>query len=325
VADVIKEVTVDFKQWLEQQINTPDRESSAGFHFIQTFMQDPYSWYLKYVRGLKPIYTKPALTKGKILHSAIEAAYRYDADAAMQTVNAMFAASADEYEDSEQHGQDWRDAVAMIDAWTKEWLDHDKQTYHLLHIEDQFELPLANGFIITIKPDVIMQRKSDAEIRALDHKSTGRNLMSGHQALADTDQPTTYIRALKKLYPNNTIIGVESDVIFKRKNMKEAKCARPGIIQRTDWYLTQWEISTVAWLKDIARRVQMLDEGYPPAFAFPRGESHWGTSDWPDIYRAPLPEDPNEPPYGYIIDDWQRERAIAMRTLEEHDHVPNKE
>lgn len=313
------EQTQTFEQWLDNQINNPGRESHAGFHVIQTFFQDPYAWYLKYVRGLKPKYTKPALSKGKIVHAAIEAAYRYGADEAKHTVNSLFKAVASDYEDTERHGEDWRDTVVMVDGWLDKWLDYDRQTYHFLHIEDMFELPLANGFIITIKPDIVLQRKSDAEIRALDHKTTGWNLMSGHNALADTDQPTTYIWALRKLYPNNRIIGVESDIIFKRSNMKAASCERVGIVQRSDWYLTQWEISTISWLKDIARRVRLLDEGYPAAFAFPRGESSWGTGDWPDIYRTPLPDDPNEPPFGYTIDEWSRDRVTDIRNLSEED------
>lgn len=309
---------MDFKEWLNDKLEAPERESSAGFHFVQTFMQDPYAWYLKYVRGLCPRHTKPALTKGKIIHTAIEAAYTFkEAQAAIDTTNAMFNVARPDYEDSEQHGQDWRDSLIMVEAWTDKWLAYDLATYHLLHVEDIFELPLANGFIMTIKPDVVLQRKEDAEIRALDHKTTGWSLMSGHQALADTDQPTTYIWALRKLYPNNSIIGVESDIIFKRKNMKSASCERVGIVQRSDWYLAQWEISMIAWLKDIVRRIEMLDEGYPPAFAFPRGESHWGTSDWQGIYRAPLPDDPDEAPYNYTIDEWARDRARAMRAMKE--------
>jgi len=305
-------------EWLAEKMANPDRESYNGFHVIQTFFQDPYSFYLKYVRGLKTVKTKPALVKGGIIHNAIEAAYIFnDKDAAINTVRALFYARADEYDEREKHATDWRDAEAMVSAWCDEWLAYDRSTYHYLHIEEAFELPLANGYIITVRPDIVMQRKSDGEIRALDHKTTGWSLMSGHDALADTDQSTTYIWALSKLYPNNVVLGVESDVIFKRSNMREAKCQRVGIIQRSSWYLNEWELSTISWLKDIARRIEMLAEGYPPAFAFPRGQSQWGTSDFPDIYRAPLPEDPNEAPVGYEIDEWSLDRAKAIATLEE--------
>jgi len=307
-----------FRAWLSEKSENPDRESYNGFHVIQTFFQDPYSFYLKYVRGLKTVKTKPALIKGGIVHTAIEAGYRFrDKQAVLDTANWLFQVRGNEYAEQEQYHNDWREATAMLSAWADTWLDYDLANYHLLHIEESFELPLANGFIITVRPDLIVQAKSDGEIRALDHKTTAWNPMSAHNSLEDTDQSTTYIFALKKLYPNNTVLGVESDVLFKRSNMKEAKCTRVGIIQRSDWYLAEWELSTIAWLKDIARRIQMLDEGYPPAFAFPRGQSYWGSGDFPDIYRAPLPDDPTEPPFGYEIDEWSLDRAKAIATLKE--------
>ena len=304
-----------FADWLDNKLLTPDRESPGGFHFILTYVQDPYSFYLKYVRGLKPIHTKPALIKGGIIHSAIEAGYLYDTESMFSTLNALFAERKDEYEDAERHGEDWRSATVMLYKWAATWLEYDKKTYHILHLEEQFTLPLSNGYTLTVRLDIILQAKDDAEIRALDHKTTGYNLMKAHGGLADSDQATTYIWAMHKLYPNNRILGVESDVIFKRTNMAVPKCERVGIVQRTEWYIAQWEISTIAWLQRIAQSVQMLTEGgYPAAYAFPRGQNYWGTSDWPYIYRAELPTDINEPPYGYTIDSWQQDRVAA--TLE---------
>ena len=306
-----------FDQWLTAKLTAPDRESAMGYHYVQTFMQDPYSWYLKYVRGLKPIHTKPALIKGGIIHSAIEAAYLYDADSAHKTLATLFDHRRPEYENPEQHATDWRDSEAMLCAWLTTWLTHDKDTYHLMHIEDPFELPLPNGFLISVRFDALLQSKTDGELRVLDHKTTGYSPMAAHKSLDDSDQSTCYQWAASKLYPNNRIIGVESDVIFKRSNMRAAKCQRVGIVQRTPWYIDQWQIAMIAWLSDIARRVHMLNEGYPPAFAFPRGESYWGPNDWPGIYRAPLPDDPTEPPHGYTIDAWQQDRAQAILTLKE--------
>lgn len=307
-----------FTDWLNAKLATPERESPGGYHFILTYMQDPYAFYLKYVRGLKPIHTKPALIKGGIIHSAIEAAYLYDAESMFNTLNALFDHRASEYTDPEQRNTDWRESTVMLDKWAATWLDHDHKTYHILHLEEEFTLPMANGYTITVRPDIILQRKDDAEIRALDHKTTAWSLMRAHSDLADGDQATTYIWAMQKLYPNNRILGVESDIIFKRENMAVAKAERVGIIQRTPWYLTQWELSTIAWLHRIAQSVGMLtDGGYPAAYAFPRGQSHWGTSDWPDIYRAELPQDPAEPPYGYTIDSWQRDRVTATLSMQE--------
>lgn len=304
----------DFQQWLSNHIENPSRESAIGTHFIQTFMEDPYIFYLRYVRGLRPIHTAPALIKGGIIHLAIEAACRFASpDPAIVTLNTIFKHRYTEYDDRAVADADWRASSAMLESWLSTWLEHDLTTYHFLHIEDEFALPLSNGFQVTVKPDIIVQRKSDGEIRALDHKTTGRGPADAHRYLEEGDQATAYIWAIQKLYPNNHILGVESDVIFKRSNMREAKCTRVGIVQRSPWYLDSWEISTISWLQTIAQRVAMVEEGYPPEFAFPRGQSYWGLRDWGSLYRSPLPED-GSPPFGYEIDSWQLDRITTLKS-----------
>lgn len=303
-----------FPAWLDAKLATPDRESHTGVHYIEQFMKDPYDFYLKYVRGLKPLKTKPALIKGGIIHTAIEAAYTFaDRQAAKKTLAALFKHRRAEYAEAEQHTKDWQDSQAMLNCWLDTWLDFDLATYHILHLEEQFELPLPNNMLITVKPDIIVQRRSDGEVRALDHKTTGYSLPGAHQNLAASHQASAYNWALHKLYPNNRIAGLESDVIYKRQSVVKAQ--RPGLIQRTEWFLSSWEINMCSWLEEIGRRVALLSDGYPPDYCFPRGESYW-LSDYDDIYWSPLPED-GSPPYGYEIDAWASERNASLATITE--------
>lgn len=299
-------MTETFQSWLDNLLANPGRESHTGYHYIYAYVQDPYGWYLKYVRHLKPIHTKPALIMGGALHSAIEAAYRFDSeDSCLKTFKSVMQSRKAEYIDTPTYLEDVSDGTAMLKCWLAAWLRYDFTTYHLLHIEDEFSLPLSNGMLITVRPDLIVARKTDGNLRILDHKSTRWSIPKAHASLEGTDQSTSYIWAVQQLYPSNVLDGVESDILYKNKSVVKAE--RVALVQRTAHYIAEWELATCGILDEIARKVRLLEEGYPAAYLFPRNsfaESYFG-SEWPDIYRATLPDDPSTPPYGYTIDAWQ--------------------
>lgn len=293
---------LDHKQWLLDKLSTRSSASSAGWHYVQAFLVDPYAWYLRHIRRLEPTHTKPALTLGSGLHLAIEAAYLFDTNCAKKTFNDFMRVHRSDFESQELFNTTFTDGIAMLSKWLSTWPEHDKETYHILAVEQPFELPLPNGMAFTGRIDLIVQEKSSGIIRALDHKTSRYSLTGSHQSFADGDQPTAYLWALSQLYPNNIILGIESDILYKNKSVVKAE--RPGIVQRTPWYINEWLVSTTATMEEITRRVNMLDQGYPVAYCFPRNsyaEAYWKQGDWSGIYRSQLPDDINTPPDGYRI------------------------
>jgi hypothetical protein len=222
-----------------------------------------------------------------------------------------------EYEDPDRWSKDFEDGSAMLRFWADRWLEHDKTSFRVLHVEDKFAVPLPNGYYMTVKPDLIVEDKQDPgkPIRIIDHKSSRWSMGKAHDYLAGSDQPTSYIWATSQLYPGRKILGVESDVLYKNRSKVDAQ--RVGIVQRSKRELAEFQLEMIGAISEIAQKVKGLQQGWPPHLLFPRNgkdESFFG-SEWPYIYRAELPEDPNEAPYGYEIDAWTQDytRKIASK------------
>ena len=299
-------MTEQGKRIIEAMIEAPDRESPAGFHFISYYIENPYGWYLRYIRGYRPKFTKPALILGSALHSACEIMYKtWVKEDVMAAFAHIMRARKPEYEDVDKWRGDLDDGNAMLSKWYDTWCEYDQKTYNILHVEDKFAVPLPNGYYMTVKPDLVVEEKVDGKpIRILDHKSSRRSMGMAHEYLAGSDQCTSYLWAIGQLYPGRKITGVESDVLYKNRSKVDAQ--RVGIIQRSDREIAEFQLGMIGALSEMSQKVKGLAAGWPPHLLFPRNgkdESFFG-SEWPHIYRGPLPEDPTECPFGYEIDTW---------------------
>jgi len=298
--------------WLGEQLETPDRESASGFHFTSAYTENPYGWYLKYIRGYTLIFTKRALIKGAALHKAAEAAYLFhNRDDCLATYIAVMRHRKEEYEHPDHYLEDVDTGKLMLAKWYDTWVDQDFEEYHIVAVEQQWEVPLRNGFTMTVRPDQVLQRKSDGKFFLKDIKSTGWSITNAHEYLAGGDQSTSYQWAFNRMFPDLVCGGLISDIMYKNRSVVKAE--RPGIIVRSGRYMEEFEMGTIGALMEMSQKVKALSEGWPAHILFRRNgkdESFFG-SEWPDVYRADLPS-MGEAPYGYKIDTWAQERAKAV-------------
>jgi hypothetical protein len=303
-------MTKGFNEWLDEQISAPGRESPAGFHMVSYYNENPYGWYLRYIKGYRPIHTKPPLIMGGALHSAAEAAYLYhDREKTLKTYDQILRSRRKEYAEEEAFHKDLADGSAMLPVWYDTWVDRDFAEYDILEVEKQHEVPLADGSLfLTVRPDQVFRRKSDGKIYVKDIKSSRWSITKAHEYLSGMDQSTCYLWAAKKLWPKNIIAGLMSDIMYKNRSVVKAE--RPGVVFRTDANLAEFELEIIGLVTEMNQKVEALAHDYPVPMLFPRNgkdESFFG-SEWPGIYRATLPPD-GEAPFGYKIDDWTVDQA----------------
>lgn len=306
-------MTSEARKLLNEKLGQePGRESFAGYHMFQYYTENPYGWYLRYVRGLQPLVKKPALIKGANIHDTIEILYKTGATEDVSVYRELCKKSRSDYELEKNYLEDLEVGLHMLKTWASEWLEHDLRTYTILSLEEQHTLPLSNGFKLTVRPDVVFQRKADRYIVALDHKTTTYSPTATARTFEASDQATAYLWALNKLYPKNEVEGIVCDVLYKRQSKCEA--TRPVIVQRRNWYLAQWELQAIGQLTEIAQKVQALSDGWPPTMLFPRNgkDESFFSHEWKDIYQSPLPSDPTEAPDGYYVDTWAIDRIYEM-------------
>lgn len=301
-------MTEQGREIINKMVAEPERESSAGYHFISYYIENPYGWYLRYIRGYRPKFTKAPLIMGSALHHGCEITYQtWDKTDTLSAFGETMKSRQHEYEDPEQYKKDLEDGRLMLTKWYDTWAEHDRANFNVLHVEDKFAVPLPNGYFMTVKPDLIVELKEAGHpILCLDHKSSRWSMGKAHDYLAGSDQPTSYIWALSQLYPGRKILGVQSDVLYKNRSKVDAQ--RVGIVQRDAREIAEFQLEMIGALSEIAQKVKGLAAGWPAHLLFPRNgkdESFFG-SEWPYIYRSALPEDPTEAPFGYVIDEWTK-------------------
>ena len=113
------------------------RESPSGFHFYNLYLDCPRKWYIKYVNGLRPLFTSPPLLFGNAFHEA-KALYwekDFNADGMMAEFDRVLLELKDQYEDQKKYIDDVARGHRMIDNWLYTWHDENQDRYKVLEVE----------------------------------------------------------------------------------------------------------------------------------------------------------------------------------------------
>lgn len=295
----------DFGDWLDDKITTPGGASTLGHHFIQAYNEDKYGFYLRYIRGLRPAHTKPALLFGGAIHDAKEAFYTfsYNEDVMVTTFNTVMDARRDQYDDPETFNEDRSRGTKMLLYWANEWSRHDEDTYDILEVEGSHTFTLANNFTVSYRNDLLVRRRDNNNVYIIDTKTTGYSVAKAFDSVQGQDQATMYLLGAQRTYPSLKIVGLIPDILYKRSSVIKAE--RPGIVFRSRQALLEYEQELIGLHVELTQKVIALEQGFPyPHMLFPRNgknDSVFGTQ-WPELYRMPLPADPHKAPAGYVVD-----------------------
>lgn len=298
----------DFKPFLDGKTSSRGGASSLGHHFIQAYNENKWGFYLRYIRGLESNYTKPALVFGGALHDAKEAFYRFHFDTTkmIETFRGVLEARKKEYEDPTTFERDITDGPKMLFYWANTWGPVDEYEYEIVEVEGSHEFQLANGLSVSVRWDLLARHLETGKYYLFDTKSTRYSLTKSYQSVEGQDQATMYLLGLSKVYPGifRSTIGLVPDIIYKSSRGNVMKAERPGIVMRGKNALREYEQELIGLHMELSQKVAALETGFPyPHMLFPRNgkdDSFFG-SDWPDIYRTPLPRDPSKAPPGYHV------------------------
>lgn len=287
---------------LESVITAEHGGSLSGYHFVSGYIQNPYGFYLRYVRRLKPIHTKPPLIKGGVIHDAVYLWYNtFYPEYTLFALEKLFEARAHEYEDPNKYREDAHTAKVMLTDWLNTWGEHDKERYEIVLLEEELKPQLPNGFVLTIKPDVVFYDHELDQHVTMDHKTTSYSIDAAHRAVEGQDQATAYLWGVKKDLGIESV-GLYSDIMYAKGKVVRSQRRGPVIREPHEFY--EFEQEMMGALTEMAQKVKSLDD-FDPHYLFPRNgkdESMFG-GDWGSVYRERLPDDPMVPPDGYYIDE----------------------
>ena len=317
---------MDIDKFIEDKINSKKGASSAGHHYIQLYNEDKWSFYLKYIRGLSPKYTKPPLIFGGVFHDAKEAFYLsgFNIEASIQVFKELLRARRKEYESLEEYTKDLERGPKMLFTWGNTYAQEDKETYEIVEVEGTHEFALANGMPVTVRWDLLAKDRHTGSYYLFDTKTTGFSVPATYNNVRGGDQVTMYIMGMKKVYPEmyKRLVGLIPDIIYKKGNVIRAE--RPGIVMRNERELIEYEQELIGLFNELSQKVEALEGGFKyPHMLFPRNGKNDSMfkSDWGDLYRAELPKNPFKAPPGYTVDS-----NIVMQSLSKwHDNWQGEE
>jgi hypothetical protein len=294
------------------------RESFSGYHYLNTFQTCPRKFFIKYIVGISTEFTAPPLLLGGAFHEGKAVWYTTGKEEkAVRKFQSELKSRRKEYEYKEEYENDLERGTMLLSSWITEVGYHDLEIYTVLAVEEMIEASLPNGFILTIRPDTILQAKASGDIYIMESKTTGFNPYLTEKGVATGDQATAYLWAVGWKHPEWKVTGVIPDVSFWSKSSKDVgriKHHRGDIVFRNPQQLWEFEQSTMGLLVEISQKTKAVKSGnFHPSQVFPRNTA-WCTSynrpcEYVDICRKDLKEGMSLPP-GFKHDSWAEERSV---------------
>lgn len=296
---------IDFVQ---ETVAHPPTGSPLGHHFIQAYNENKWNWFLRYVRCLVPDHTPTPLIYGGAIHSALEYVYKqWDVEGMVYVFREVLSAREKEYADPDRFRTDLGRGPQELLFWANEWLEHDKQYWKVLAVEEDMQVPLPADLTMTMRLDLIVQDKENGDILVRDHKTTGWSVGGTVNSMDQQDQVTAYLYGLSQVHPDwyRLCQGLQPDILYHKGNVMKA--ARPTILTRTKHDLQRYAVELSGLLTEMSQKVLAYIQGsHSPYALFPRNgkdSAMFGRVDYEDLQRAVLPANPLEAPPGYVVDE----------------------
>jgi hypothetical protein len=251
----------------EETLQEITRESSLGYHFINTFQNCPRKWYIKYICGILPTKLGKALLFGKAWHEGMEVFYKGNkdedqvalADKAHGRILENLRECRTQFRTNEEFDEMYAKASILFQVWYRDIGQFLHRDYEVLMVEQEFRPKLGGAFTMTIRPDAVVRHRATGRIDIPEHKTTSYSIVSQLETVMRNDQATAYIWGLLKTHPEFALNfgGVLLDVCYNRSKITEVK---QQTIVRNRATLTEFELSLLGVFLDLANRVRAFDK-----------------------------------------------------------------
>lgn len=286
----------------------PSTASRAGYHYLSTYQSCRWRWYLHHVRHIIPEKTSRYLLYGQAFHAAMEAFYRREVttQAAFTDVGVEWLTDLKpQYEKLDQFTEDLVKMRVMTAEWWNTFAADEFEKYDVLAIEEEMLIMLPGGFVMTVRPDVVVQSKEDKSILLFEHKTTSRSVHEMARSVACQQQVDAQLLGLKgwlkeRDIPTSLIVGVVPNIVYSRQSVKRAERTAP--IMRSVKELADSQLSFAGLFSEIGQKVTSLqhDEGLPAEALFDRNGA-WCAQfgcEYESICRARF----TSPPPGFVLE-----------------------
>lgn len=293
---------------------TKRKESSAGFHFVNLYQCCPRKFYIRYFKRYKSVWTPMPLIQGGAFHEGKAAYYSGETEKSAIAIAMKVVTMAKKEVEAEVYNEIRFRIPNLLHYFIEANGKSDRRQFKFLMIEKELKVPLANSpFVMTIRPDAVIQDRSSGMIYIMETKTSGFSIRVTEQAVCLGDQATAYLFGVKKKYPKLDVFGVIPDIAYwnkKSRDLANMAFPRGELVLRSDFALEMFEKGMVQLFTEINQKATAYRKGFDPVVLFPRN-SHYCTSfSTPCQYAAFCQENLEaykRAPRGMVIDKGIRE------------------
>lgn len=288
-----------------------NRESPRGRSQLSLYANCNRKWAFKYLKGWKvPEERYSPLHFGSTIHEMQEAFYKAED-------NHML--SANRRKDQLLPPMNATDNLVIfrdkVDKTFRKWYDElgqkDIEEKTPMLVEQEMELTLPNGYVMTIRIDRAIQ-EPDGEIYINDSKTTGWSLDATLEKYMRHDQPKLYTAGFRQNYPEllDDFSGWRTDGIFSKKAPRSPggyniKIRRSPSVTFTEAEIDDVLMSYAGIVDDIMGKVPYVGQE-PYRSLFPGNYGHCDAFNRRCEYSqiCPFIDTQDEPPADLEIDPW---------------------
>jgi hypothetical protein len=258
----------------------PTGASESGSHYTGLFANCAWKFYMRFVRGWKPLKTSSPLLNGSCFHFAKAVFYATGSQGeALKAVARFLATMRKEYESEDELNLARLRLPSMVSSWIAKYGFQDLKRYTFLEIEKEHSITLLGGFRFTFRLDALV-RDRDKNLIILETKTSGWRPELAELEIFNGDQATAYVASVSELYktPPKRIYLLPDITSWPKKSTKvsQINCYRGELVQRTEKDIEEWKLGKSNELAEISQKVEALKTH--SEYALFRRNTSWCTS-----------------------------------------------
>jgi hypothetical protein len=261
--------------------------SSHGYHYLNLFQCCQWKFHLRYNLLLVPRLLSRFLIFGQVIHLVAEAFYKElptarDCDGLVSLFLFELARRKDLYSKADAYDEDIERGPVMLRKWYDTFAARDFEENIILAVEETMVFTLPGGYEMTVKPDVVMQRRESGLIYAHEHKTTSRSASEMAKRVTLEMQADAQILGVNAWLKDGDLSahecsGVVPDILYKRQSVCTA--TRDTVVTRTRRELADAQLCFAGIFADIASKRSALDRGVVPELLYSHNGAWCGNFD----------------------------------------------
>jgi hypothetical protein len=283
-------------------------------------------FFIRYLLRLETKHIAPPLITGTAFHEGKAIWYNTRSEKkAVNKVAKVIEQHEEDYEKAEFFDRDLIRFPLLLEVWIEKFGRRDIKNFELVAVEKELKVtvPHTNGFVMTMRPDLVYRDKSDDRLYVMDTKTSSFSKKITDMGLYYGDQATSYLWAVEDKFKEKPVALI-GDVAYWNKSARDEgniDCYRTDLVMRSDTQVEEFQYGVGGLFNEISQKVSAWKTGnYNKAQLFPRNTYYCNSfakpCEYSEICRTNI-EEKKRAPVGFVRVPNSKTKTLNTCTLDE--------